>query len=125
MADFELTGDQGAAFKQHLDAVASPYSVSALCGTHGKRLLQKRGFTTFYLQPDDTWQKRELPGPLGFDNGWQSWRVLRTSLLLFGAVDPEHLDNYGEHIMAGFNRYREQFGFIIYTSDVRMRSEYF
>jgi hypothetical protein len=51
--------------------------------------------------------------------------VLRTAFLLLKAVDPEHLDNYGEYIRALVNRYGEDCWFIIYLADVRMRSEQF
>jgi hypothetical protein len=50
---------------------------------------------------------------------------LRTAFLLLNAVDPEHLDNYGEYIRALVNRYGGDCWFIIYLADVRMRSEQF
>jgi hypothetical protein len=123
--DIEPTADQISAVAQILAADAAPYADFAIFGPHGKRLLQKLVFVSFVSLPDGTWQKREMPGPPSFEVWWQSWRVLRTTLLLLNAADPEHLDNYAEHLRALHNNYGPECWFILYTADVRMRSEQF
>ena len=124
-ADIEPTHDQLAALRQVVAADAPPYADFAVFGPHGRRLLQRLAFTSFVYNPDGSWQRRELPGPPTFEAWWSSWRVLRTALLLLDVVDPEHLDNYGEHVRALNLRYRQEAWFIVYTADVRMRSEHF
>ena len=123
--DIEPTSDQISAVFQILAADAAPYADFAIFGPHGKRLLMKLVFINFTLQPDGSWQKKELPGPPSFELWWQSWRVYRTTLLLVDAADPEHLDNYGEYIRGLHTNYGSECWFLLYTADVRMRSEQF
>ena len=124
-ADIEPTGDQVAAVQQLLAADAPPYADFAVFGPHGRRLAAKLSFSAFTYTPDGSWQRRELPGPPGIEPWWLAWRVLKTALLLLDAADVEHLDNYGEYIRALHSRYGNTAWFIIYTADVRMRSEHF
>eukprot|EP00972_Heterocapsa_arctica_P043864 6476843-Heterocapsa_arctica.AAC.1 len=55
-------------------------------------------FVAHALNPDGSWQRRELPGPPTFEAWWASWRVYRTAMLLLRAVDAELLDNYAEMV---------------------------
>jgi hypothetical protein len=52
-------------------------------------------------------------------------RVLRTVFLLLDIAPPELLDNYGELVRSFHLMYGPSAWFIIYTADVRMRSEHF
>jgi hypothetical protein len=111
-ADIEPTSDQLAALAQLLASDTVPYADFAIWGPHGRRLLAKLMYVAFVHAPDGSWQRRELPGPPDFDHWWASWRVLRTAFLLLGA-----------DIRALNARYGQAAWFLVYTADVRMRSE--
>ena len=122
--DIEPTSDQLGALKQVLDSDAPPYADFSVWGPHGRRLLEKLVYVAFIFNPDGTWVRQELPGPPDAESWWASWRVFRTAMLLLGAADTEPLDNYGEFVRRLSRKYPEAW-FIIYTGDVRMRSERF
>jgi len=87
--------------------------------------LQKLTLVNWSYLPDGSWQQRELPGPPTLEQWWASFRVLRTTYLLLGTVATEILGNYGEMVRGFHAMYGPQAWFIIYTADVRMRSENF
>jgi len=123
--DIEPTTEQLSAVKQVLDADLSPYVDFALFGPYGKRFLAKLTLAAWSYLPNGTWLRRDLPGPPTFEYWWSSFRVLRTTFLLLGAVDTELLDNYGELVRGFHNTYGHEAWFIIYMADVRMRNEHF
>ena len=102
-----------------------PYADFAVWGPHQRRLYKKLVFTTFTHMPNGEWVHKELPGPPDVDAWWRSWRVYKCVLLLLGAVRPERLDNYGEHIRDLVNRYGAPAWWAVYQGDVRCRSEHF
>ena len=51
--------------------------------------------------------------------------MLKTTLLLLRAVQPERIDAYGEHIRTLADRFGSDVWFIVYQADVRMRQEEF
>ena len=122
--DCEPTVEQLSALDQILKADQVPYVDKAVWGPNGRRLLRKMLFIAFTLQPDGTWQKRELPGPPDVHVWWACWKVFRTAALLLDIADPEILDNYAEFIKGLAKRYPACW-FIVYSGDVRMRSEHF
>jgi len=123
--DIEPTTEQLSAVKQVLDVDLSPYVDFALFGPYGKRFLAKLTLVNWSYLPNGTWLRRDLPGPPTFEYWWSSFRVLRTTFLLLGAVDTELLDNYGELVRGFHNTYGHEAWFIIYMADVRMRNEHF
>ena len=123
--DIEPTTEQLSAVKQVLDSDLPPYVDFALFGPYGKRFLAKLTLAAWSYLPNGTWLRRDLPGPPTFEYWWSSFRVLRTTFLLLGAVDTELLDNYGELVRGFHNTYGHEAWFIIYMADVRMRNEHF
>jgi len=123
--EIEPTVEQISAVKQVLDSDLVPYADFSLFGPYGKRFLQKLTLVNWSYLPDGSWQRRELPGPPTLEHWWASFRVLRTTYLLLGTVAAEILDNYGEMVRGFHAMYGPQAWFIIYTADVRMRSENF
>eukprot|EP00973_Karenia_brevis_P094717 12423803-Karenia_brevis.AAC.1 len=123
--EVEPTVEQISAVAQVVGADLVPYADFALFGPHGRRLLQKLMYVVWTFNPDGSWHRRELPGPPTFDHWWASYRVLKITYLLLDVAPSEILDNYGE-MVRGFNSlYGQAAWFIIYTADVRMRSEQF
>ena len=123
--DIEPAVEQLSAILQVVRADLPPYADFALFGPHGRRLLQKLSYVSHIHYPDGSWQRRELPGPPSFDLWWASFRVLRCAFLLLDLVPPEVLDNYGELIREYSQTYGPESWFIIYTADIRLRSEHF
>jgi len=123
--DIDPTTEQLSAVKQILDAGLAPYVDFALFGPYGKRFLAKLSMVAWSYLPNGQWLRRDLPGPPTFEYWWSSFRVLRTTFLLLGAVDTELLDNYGELVRGFHNTYGHEAWFIIYMADVRMRNEHF
>jgi hypothetical protein len=123
--DVEPTVEQVSAFAQLLAADMVPYADFSLFGPHGRRLLQKLSYLSWTFQPDGTWHRKELPGPPTFEHWWSSFRVLRVAYLLLDVAPPELLDNYGEMLRGFSTLYGAQAWFIVYSADVRMRSEQF
>jgi len=123
--DIEPTTEQLSAVKQVLDNDLSPYVDFSIFGPYGKRFLAKLTLSAWSYLPNGTWIRRELPGPPSFEYWWSSFRVLRTTFLLLGAVEPEILDNYGELVRGFHITYGPEAWFIIYMADVRMRNEHF
>jgi len=123
--EIEPTVEQISAVKQVLDADLVPYADFSLFGPYGERFLQKLTLVNWSYLPDGSWQRRELPGPPTLEHWWASFRVLRTTYLLLDTVATEILDNYGEMVRGFHAMYGPQAWFIIYTADVRMRSENF
>ena len=56
---------------------------------------------------------------------WASWRVFRTAMLFLRAADAELLDNYAKMERDFHTRYSAEARFVLYTSEVRMRSKRF
>jgi len=123
--DIDPTTEQLSAVKQILDAGLAPYVDFALFGPYGKRFLAKLSMVAWSYLPNGQWLRRDLPGPPTFEYWWSSFRVLRTTFLLLGAVETELLDNYGELVRGFHNTYGHEAWFIIYMADVRMRNEHF
>ena len=123
--EIDPTTEQLSAVKQIIDAGLAPYVDFSLFGPYGKRFLAKLSMVAWSYQPNGQWLRRELPGPPTFEYWWSSFRVLRTTFLLLGAVDTELLDNYGELLRGFHNTYGPEAWFIIYMADVRMRNEHF
>ena len=124
--DIEPTDDQLSAVTQLIDSGAVPYVDFAIFGPYGRRLLRKLTLIAYhYNAPDGSWKKQDLPGPPDFESWWKSWLVLKCTLLLLDAVQPERLEHYGEHLRSFINTYGAECWFIIYQADVRMRSEQF
>ena len=123
--DVEPTTEQISAVSQVVDADMVPYADFSLWGPHGRRLVGKLSYLAWTFQPDGTWHRRELPGPPTFEHWWSSFRVLRTAYLLLDVAAPEILDNYGEMLRGFHALYGPSAWFIIYTADIRMRSEQF
>jgi hypothetical protein len=124
--DIEPTDDQLSAVTQLIDSGAVPYVDFAIFGPYGRRLLRKLTLIAYhYNAPDGSWKKHDLPGPPDFESWWKSWLVLKCTLLLLDAVQPERLEHYGEHLRSFLNTYGAECWFIIYQADVRMRSEQF
>jgi len=121
----EPSNDQLSALSQLLEGDAIPYVDFAIWCPHGRRMLAKMVFVAHALNPDGTWQRRELPGPPTFEAWWASWRVFRTAMLLLRAADAELLDNYAEMVRDFHSRYTAEVWFVLYTAEVRMRSERF
>ena len=121
----EPSNDQLSALAQLLEGDAIPYVDFAIWCPHGRRMLAKMVFVAHALNPDGTWQRRELPGPPSFEAWWASWRVFRTAMLLLRAADAELLDNYAEMVRDFHTRYSAEVWFVLYTAEVRMRSERF
>ena len=103
----------------------APYVDFSLFGPYGKRFLAKLSMVAWSYLPNGQWLRRDLPGPPTFEYWWSSFRVLRTTFLLLGAVETELLDNYGELVRGFHNTYGPEAWFIIYMADVRMRNEHF
>jgi uncharacterized membrane protein YgcG len=116
----EPTGDQISAVAQILSADSPPYVDFAVWGPFGLRLLRKLFFVAFIPQGDNSFVRKELPGPPDFESWWASYRVFRSVALLLGFLDIEVADNYGEKIR---DLSRDYPWFILYQADVRMRSE--
>jgi hypothetical protein len=123
--DVEPTVEQVSAIAQVVAADLVPYADFSLLGPHGKRMVGKLSYLAWTFQPDGTWHRKELPGPPSFEHWWASFRVLRTIYLLLDIAPPELLDNYGEMLRGFHQLYGPDTWFIIYTADVRMRSEQF
>jgi hypothetical protein len=123
--DVEPTVEQISAVAQVVASDLVPYADFALLGPHGRRLVGKLSYLAWTFQPDGTWHRKELPGPPSFDHWWASFRVLRTIFLLLDIAPPELLDNYGEMLRGFHSLYGSSAWFLIYTADVRMRSEHF
>ena len=123
--DVEPTVEQISAVAQVVGADLAPYGDFSILGPHGRRLAGKLNFLAWTFQPDGTWHRKELPGPPSFEHWWSSFRVLRTIFLLLDVAPPELLDNYGELIRSFHLQYGAEAWFIIYTADIRMRSEHF
>jgi hypothetical protein len=123
--DVEPTVEQISAVAQVVAADLVPYADFALLGPHGRRLVGKLSYLAWTFQPDGTWHRKELPGPPSFEHWWSSFRVLRTIFLLLDVAPPELLDNYGEMVRGFHALYGPSAWFLIYTADVRMRSEHF
>ena len=124
--DIEPTADQLSAIYQLLVTNAPPYVDFSIFGPHGRRFIRKMTFLSYTFQPaDGTLKRQELPGPSSFIDWWRSWVVLKTALLLLGAVQPERLDAYGEHVRTLNDRFGADTWFIIYQADARMRQEEF
>ena len=123
--EIEPTTEQISAMAQVLAADLSPYACFSVFGPHGRRLLQKLTYLCWTYLPSGQWQRRELPGPPCFSYWWECFRVLRTLFLLLDTVDPETVDNYGELIRGFSKQYGDECWSIVYTADVRMRSERF
>ena len=123
--DIEPTTEQLSAVKQVLDNDLSPYVDFSIFGPYGKRFLAKLTLSAWSYLPNGTWIRRELPGPPSFEYWWSSFRVLRTTFLLLGAVDTELLDNYGELVRSFHSKYGHEAWFLIYMADVKMRNEHF
>ena len=123
--DIEPTLEQISAVAQVTKADLAPYACFSLFGPHGRRMLQKLVSCAWAFLPNGTWQRRELPGPPNFEHWWASFRVLRVVYLLLDITDAETIDNYGELLRSFANTYGETAWFVVYTADVRMRSEQF
>ena len=123
--EVEPTVEQISAVNQVLRSDLVPYADFALLGPYGRRLIGKLSYLSWTFQPDGTWNRRELPGPPSFEHWWASFRVLRVIYLLLDVAPPEILDNYGEMVRGFHSTYGSTCWFIIYTADVRMRSEQF
>jgi hypothetical protein len=123
--DVEPTVEQISAVAQVVASDLVPYADFALLGPHGRRLVGKLSYLAWTFQPDGTWHRKELPGPPSFEHWWASFRVLRTIFLLLDIAPPELLDNYGEMLRGFHSLYGPSAWFLIYTADVRMRSEHF
>jgi hypothetical protein len=118
--------------KEQISAVAMllfmglvPYVDFSIFGPYGRRLLAKLVFRALVPTPDGNWQRRELPGPSGFEAWYAAWRVFRVCLLLLKASATEFLDAYCDQIRSLVSEYGEACWYIIYTADVRQRSERF
>ena len=123
--DIEPTLEQISAVYQVCNADLVPYADFSILGPHGRRMVGKLSYCAYTQQPDGSWHRRELPGPPTWDHWWSSFRVLRTIYLLLDIAEPEILDNYGEMVRAFANLYGPKAWFVVYTADVRMRSEHF
>ena len=121
--DVEPTVEQISAVAQVVAADLVPCADFSILGPHGRRLAGKLNFLAWTFQLDGTWHHRELPGPPSFEHWWASFRVLRTIFLLLDVAPPELLDNYGEMVRSFHLLYGADAWFIIYTADIRMRSE--
>ena len=75
-----------------------PFADFPLFGPLGERLLHKLNYPKWTFMRDDSWQRKELPGPPSFVFWWASFRVCRTTLLLLDVAPPEILDNRGEMV---------------------------
>ena len=122
--DVEPTEDQLAAVWQLYKSDRVPYTDFAVFGPHARRLLQKLVYCAYQQRPDGSFKKVELPGPPDFEHWWRCWRVFRTTMLLLELAEPEHLDVYAESIRQLALRYTQACWFIVYTGDVRLRSEH-
>ena len=123
--DIEPSADQISAFKQILGEDAVPFVDFAVFGPHGQRLQKKLTFRAFTHQPDGSWRKIELPGPPDFNTWWRCFRTYKCLLLLFGVVQVERIDNYGEFIRDLCENSDPSCWWIINQADSRMRSEEF
>ena len=123
--DIEPTDDQVSALFQVTSEGHPPYADFSIFGKFGKRMLAKLQFTAWTLLPDGAWVRKELPGPPDLSAWWNSWRVLRTALLLLQQVSPEVLDQYGDLIRDLSEQYGADCWYLVYLADVRMRSEEF
>ena len=121
----EPTLEQVSAVHQVITNDFVPYADFAIWSPHGKRMVGKLSYCAYTFQPDGTWHRRELPGPPSWDHWWASFRVLRTAYLLLEVAAPEILDHYGELIREFATTYGPRAWFIVYTADIRMRSEHF
>ena len=122
--EIEPTHEQISAVQQVSGNDQPPYADFSIFGPYGKRLAGKITYLAWSFQPDGTWIRRELPGPPSIDQWWASFRVLRTVFLLLYTCPPEVIDNYGEMVRSFHNTYGPSSWFLIYTADVRMRSEH-
>ena len=123
--EVEPTVEQISAVAQVVAADLVPYADFSILGPYGRRSVGKLCYQAWNFQPDGTWHRREFPGPPSFEHWWASFRVLRTIFLLLDIAPPELLDNYGEMVRGFHTTYGTQAWFLIYTADVRMRSEHF
>jgi hypothetical protein len=119
----EPTADQLSALNQLIVAKCLPYVCFSLFGAFGKRFLAKLFFYAHVLAADGSWQRKELPGPGYFDEWFGCYRVLRTGFLLLEQVGAQHIDNYSDLLRGLVAEFGQECWYIIYTGDVRMRSE--
>ena len=121
----EPTVDQVSAVRMLLTSKTAPYIDFAVFGPHGLRLLRRLTFSTFAMNSQGEWQRRELPGPPSFEAWFEIFRVVRTTFLLLSAVTAERLDSYCEHIRSLHSRFGADCWDLVYMADVHMRSEQF
>jgi hypothetical protein len=121
----EPSADQISAIRQLLVTDQLPYADFSILSPRGAQMLENVTYISFRLLPDNSWQRKELPGPSCFAAWWISWKVLRCLFLLLDAADSETLDNYAEHIRALDAKYGRECWFITYNGERRMRRERF
>ena len=123
--DSEPTGDQISGLKQLLTSGAIPYIDFAVFGPHGLRLLRRLTFSSYSLNSNGEWSRKEMPGPPDWESWSEIFRCVRTAFLLLGAVSAERLDAYHDHLRSLAQRFGPSCWDLVYVADVHMRSEQF
>lgn len=120
--DTEPTSFQLSALAQLFAMDLPPYVDYALWGPHGRRLLHRLTFVAMVPLGDGTSQREERAGPASFDLWWGCHRVYRAGAMLLTKVSAGPMDAYANIIRKLQAMYP---WYIVYTADVRMRSERF
>jgi len=108
----------------HLISLQAPsYADLSVFGPRSIRLRKRMRLGDFFIAADGTLEKCELYGPTSASDWNRSYRVLSTILVMQGAVFPEELDAYHNHIADYAARYGDRCWPTIYQVDVRMRQE--
>ena len=123
--DSEPTGDQISGLKQLLTSGAIPYIDFAVFGPHGLRLLRRLTFSSYSLNSNGEWSRKEMLGPPDWESWSEIFRCVRTAILLLGAVSAERLDAYHDHLRSLAQRFGPSCWDLVYVADVHMRSEQF
>ena len=100
-----------------------PYVDFAVFGPHGYRMQRRLKLSGMQICAGGELRHVELAGPPTFHLWEKCYKVLKTVLIMLGAVCSSRLDAYFEHIKQYHERYGPAVWHLLYQGDVRCRQE--
>eukprot|EP00971_Amphidinium_carterae_P327927 6459528-Amphidinium_carterae.2 len=120
----EATTEQLSAVRALLLAKVVPYVDMTLWTPFNLRLQRKMATTGLQLGADGTFKRVELKAPPDIETWRAAYKVLKTTLISFGAVSPARLERYSDLVSKFASQYGAHLWGAVYSAEVKMRHEH-